>query len=266
MFVRRATSGFQYGLGFLFARDFYSKSKELGPSILIIILCIAGPIAISLYFFRKINNVVYSILQGETKDTEEHVSIFKRFLSIIILPFMIIILLFVTPPLLYIVDWLFYIIIAIFFWILNASYSIVALLYSDDSFSVIFVQIQEYAFHTMLTLTGNTFPLLFTYLGGIINQSQELIDLISNYTGINISTINVYSQYHHLEKGQYVVGYWGDVKDWDKDYILDNNFLHYFFDGSKSTGSITVLLIILFLLEPIFNFFKYKRIIKARDK
>ena len=62
-------------------------------------------------------------------------------------------------------------------------------------FVYLFVQIQEYAFHTMLTLTGNTFPLLFTYLGGIINQSQELIDLISNYTGINISSINVYSDY-----------------------------------------------------------------------
>ena len=89
MFIKRATRGFQYGLGYLFARDFYSKSKELGPAILIIIFCIAGPIAISLYFFRKINDLVYSISQGEKKDTGEHVSIFKRFLSITILPFMI---------------------------------------------------------------------------------------------------------------------------------------------------------------------------------
>ncbi len=108
---------------------------------------------------------------------------------------MIIILLYVTPPLLYIVDWLFYIIIAIFFWILNASYSIVTLLYSDDSFSVIFGQVAEYTLHTVYTLTGTNFPLLFTYLGGIINQSRELLDLISNYTGINISSINVYSDY-----------------------------------------------------------------------
>ena len=260
MFVRRATSGFQYGLGFLFARDFYSKSKELGPSILIIILCIAGPIAISLYFFRKINNVVYSILQGEKKDTEEHVSILKRFLSIIILPFMIIILLYVTPPLLYIVDWLFYIITVIIFMILNASYSIVALLYSDDSFSVIFGQVAEYTLHTVYTLTGTNFPLLFTYLGGIINQSRELLDLISNYSGINISSINVYSDYYYLSGYGYLHGVQLN------DTVGGMEYIDPFFEASKSTGSITVLLIILFLLEPIFNFFKYKKIIKARDK
>ena len=255
MFIKRATRGFQYGLGYLFARDFYSKSKELGPTILIIILCIAGPIAISLYFFRKINDLVYSMSQGEKKDTGEHVSIFKRILSIIILPFMIITLLYITPPLLHFVDLLLYLSLVIIFMILNASYSLIALLFSDYSFSVIFEQGVEYAWHIKSTLTGKSFSVfLFSNLGTIVYE-------LFNYFNINLSTWNVYQAIYVPPSCA------SEMRFFNNTYQCGiTGFITMFYYRSLITANISMLLIVCFLFEPIFNLIKYKKIIKARDK
>ena len=103
-FKNRTKSGVQHGLEFFAAEDIYNTSKEYSWVIFAFLLVFVGPIAITLYFFRKINHFVYSILQGETRNTEKRVSIIKRFLLIVILPFMVITLLFVTPPLLRVID------------------------------------------------------------------------------------------------------------------------------------------------------------------
>ena len=66
MGFERVRSGFEHGIGIFFARDFYYKVKEYAPIIILFIVCFAAPIAISLYFFRKLNDISSSMEQNRS--------------------------------------------------------------------------------------------------------------------------------------------------------------------------------------------------------